>query len=405
MARKQRGQVRTPGGPGPQQHSQPPRPQGGGSWGPLRDSVRRDIEQAAGALAFAAGLHDRLESQRRLFADFPRVMEQLRSGALERVATALARLFEGKEQFDLTRFLRDLPLALGQLAAAEAARKGAPREPASTEGAPGPAAAGDEGAGAAAAAPVETTAAADDGTAAEPGSISTSEGLPTPPSVPISTPPSVPISTPPSVPISTPPSVSLPPATADAISSSNAAAPSSNAAAPSSNAATPSSTPSQPPQPGNGGALAEPPSPRLELRSRLLAAAPQLGKAVVTYRRTVATVRRAAAPRRAPGPWRSDREVLEEARLAVDFARQLFDAYAEAWADQPSQPGSAEAMSAETDRFLAWTQLARYMDVAAPRSQPPPVEKAPDKPSNKQPVNEGSAGADGPPETETAHGV
>jgi len=390
MARKQRGQVRTPGGPGPQQHSQPPRPQGGGSWGPLRDSVRRDIEQAAGALAFAAGLHDRLEAQRRLFADFPRVMEQLRSGALERVATALARLFEGKEQFDLTRFLRDLPLALGQLAAAEAARKGAPREPASTEGAPGPAAAGDEGAGAGAAAPVETTPAGDDGTAAETGSISTSEGLPTPPSVPISTPPSVPIST--------PPSVSLSPSTADATSSSNAAAPSSNAAAP-------SSIPSQPPQPGNSGAPAEPPSPRLELRSRLLAAAPQLGKAVVTYRRTVATVRRAAAPRRAPGPWRSDREVLEEARLAVDFARQLFDAYAEAWADQPSQPGSGEAMSAETDRFLAWTQLARYMDVAAPRSQPPPVEKTSEKPSDKQPVTQGSAGADAPPpEAETAHG-
>ena len=130
MARKPRGQVRTPGGPGPQQHSQPPRPQGGGggSWAPLRDSVRRDIEQATSALAFAAALHDRLESQRRLFADFPRVMEQLRSGALERVATALGRLFEGKEQFELTRFLRDLPLALGQLAAAEAARKGPPRE-------------------------------------------------------------------------------------------------------------------------------------------------------------------------------------------------------------------------------------------------------------------------------------
>src|SRR5438067_9291044 len=130
MARKPRGQVRTPGGPGPQQHSQPPRPQGGGggSWAPLRDSVRRDIEQATSALAFAAALHDRLESQRRLFADFPRVMEQLRSGALERVAAALARLFEGKEQFDLTRFLRDLPLALGQLAAAEAARRGVPKE-------------------------------------------------------------------------------------------------------------------------------------------------------------------------------------------------------------------------------------------------------------------------------------
>src|SRR5207302_648168 len=115
------------------------------------------------------------------------------------------------------------------------------------------------------------------------------------------------------------------------------------------------STPSQLPHPGHGGAPAEPPSPRRVLRSRLLAAVPQLGKAVVTYRRTAATVRRAAAPRRAPGPWRSDRQVLEEACLAVDFARQLFDAYAEAWADQPTQPGSPEAMSAETDRFLAWT--------------------------------------------------
>src|SRR2546423_8015805 len=131
MARKPRGQVRTPGGPGPQQHSQPPRPQGGGggSWAPLLDSVRRDIEQATSALAFAAALHERLESQRRLFADFPRVMEQLRSGALERVAAALARLFEGKDQFDLTRFVRDLPLALAQLAATEAARKGAPSSP------------------------------------------------------------------------------------------------------------------------------------------------------------------------------------------------------------------------------------------------------------------------------------
>ncbi len=385
--------MRTPGGPGPQQHSQPPRPQGGGSWASLRDSVRRDVEQAAGALAFAAALHDRLESQRRLFADFPRVMEQLRSGALERVATALARLFEGKEQFDLTRFLRDLPLALGQLAAAEAARKSAPREPAPAEAAPAPAAAGDEGA--VAAPPGETAAASEAEASAEPGSIATAEGLPTPPSVPISTPPSVPISTSDATATAT----SNPPST-----------PTSNLTSTSTPISTPIPTPSQfAGQPVNGGAPAEPPSPRLELRSRLLAAAPQLGKAVVTYRRTVATVRRAAAPRRAPGPWRSDREVLEEARQAVDFARQLFDAYAEAWADQPTQPGSGEAMSAETDRFLAWTQLARYMDVAAPRSQPPPpTEKAPDKPSekgpDKQPVTQGSAGAGAPPpEAETAH--
>src|SRR5439155_21862437 len=133
------------------------------------------------------------------------------------------------------------------------------------------------------------------------------------------------------------------------------------------------------------GAAPEPPSPRLELRGRPLAAAPQLGKAVVTYRRNVSNVRRAAATRRAPGPWRSDREVLEEARLAVDFARQLFDAYAEAWADQPTQPGSPEAMSAEPDRFLAWTQLARYMDVPPPRSQPPPIPKPPDN----QPATQG----------------
>src|SRR5215470_2522327 len=135
MAKKPRGQVRTQGGPGQGPHSQPPRPQGGGSWAPLRDAVRRDIEQATSALGFAAALHERLEAQRRLFADFPRVMEQLRSGALERVATALARLFEGKEQFDLMRFLRDLPLALAQLAAAEAARKAAPKEGASPEAA------------------------------------------------------------------------------------------------------------------------------------------------------------------------------------------------------------------------------------------------------------------------------
>jgi len=92
----------------------------------------------------------------------------------------------------------------------------------------------------------------------------------------------------------------------------------------------------------------------------------------------------------------------------VDFARQLFDAYAEAWADQPTQPGAAEAMSAETDRFLAWTQLVRYMDVAAPRSQPPPVEKAPEKPpetEGKQSVTQGSAGAGGSPEAETAPGA
>src|SRR6266852_4595895 len=286
MARKPRGQVRTPGGPGPQPHSQPPRPQGGSSWASLRDAVRRDIEQAASALAFAASLHERLEAQRRLFADFPRVMEQLRSGALERVATALARLFEGKEQFDLTRFLRDLPLALGQLAAAEAARKSAPREPASPEAGAPPAAAGEEAAAAAevpaeAATPASTdeAPASSDGTStAAPGSTS----IPTPVSI--------------ATPISTPPLSSPSPSTSPSTSPSPSTFPSTP---------TPTSTStsvSDAAPPGNGGAAPEPPSPRLELRSRLLAAAPPLGKAVVTYRRTAATVRRAAAPRRAPGP-------------------------------------------------------------------------------------------------------
>src|SRR5438105_9696043 len=135
MVRKLRGKGRPPGAPASQPQGARPQ-QGGGGWAPLRDAVRRDIEQAVSSLAFASALHERLESQRRLFADFPRVMEQLRSGALERVSSALARLFEGKEQFDLMRFLRDLPLALGQLAAAEAARKGPPRESAASEAAP-----------------------------------------------------------------------------------------------------------------------------------------------------------------------------------------------------------------------------------------------------------------------------
>lgn len=398
MARKPRGQGRPPGAPGPQQHSQPPRPQGGGSWGPLRDSVRRDVEQASSALAFAAALHDRLESQRRLFADFPRVMEQMRSGALERVATALARLFEGKEQFDLTRFLRDLPLALAQLAAAEAARKGAPREASSPD--MSQVAAAERGSAqdrpgvvpAATVAPVER----DTPTPQAPGTPAADEpaGLhPAPVGEVPSEPPDAPAASarPSATSAPIPPASAIPgmegatPASASSVDAAASAAPAAAAVAPGSNGA------------GNGSGTPEPPSPRLELRSRLLAAAPQLGRAVVTYRRTVATVRRAASPRRAPGPWRSDREVLEEARLAVDFARQLFDAYAEAWADQPTQPGSAEAMSAETDRFLAWTQLARYTEVASPRSQPPPAEKKADETSEKQPVTQGTAGAGASP--------
>ena len=281
---------------------------------------------------------------------------------MERVGTALSRLFEGKEQFDLTRFLRDLPLALAQLAAAETARKGAP-------------------AAAAPSADVKSEPATTEPAATQLAPATTPEVAPAG---------------------SSPAAETQSPATAAEATSSEAT--------PSTESSTAQSALSEPkPQSTNGGAPAEVPSPRLELRGRLLAAAPQLTKAVLTYRRTVTTVRRAAAPRRAPGPWRSDREVLEEARLAVDFARQMFDAYAAAWADQPTQPGIADSMSAETDRFLAWTQLARYMDVAAPRSQPPPIEKPVEKPpesaGEKQPVTQGSAGAGGAPaEGEPAHG-
>jgi hypothetical protein len=105
-------------------------------------------------------------------------------------------------------------------------------------------------------------------------------------------------------------------------------------------------------------------SPRLELRAKLLAAAPQLAKAAAGYRRNVATLKRAAQPRRSPGPWRADREVLEEARRAVEFVHKLYDAYAEAWADQPLPLKLHEQTSAEVDRFLAWTQLDRYVELA-----------------------------------------
>ena len=302
MATRKPKQRRGPPPPGAPREARPGPPGASdGGWAPLRDSIRRDVEQALAALAFAGTVHERLESQRRLFADFPRVIEQIRSGPLERVASSLARLYEGKEQFDLSRFLRDLPLALARLAATEAKRSAPPPpaekasesapQPAGGESAPQPAGgesapppAGGNGAGVATA-----------GEAAQPPE----GGAPSEPSAQ--------------------PGAS--PAQADA-------------AAPTESEAPQASTP--PPAPPAEAPPAGPPSHRVELRTRMLAAVPQLSRAVLTYRRTVATVRRAAAPRRSPGPWRSDREVLEEAQLAVEFAQQMFDAYAEAWADQPA---------------------------------------------------------------------
>src|SRR5256885_16382743 len=119
---------------------------GGGGWAPLRDSIRRDVEQAVSALAFAERLHQKLDTQRRAFLDFPRVMEQLRSGAMERLTASLSRLYEGGQGFDLQRFLRDLPMALAQLAAADKSKSQPPpaetgTTPAAEAAAPPPAAA------------------------------------------------------------------------------------------------------------------------------------------------------------------------------------------------------------------------------------------------------------------------
>jgi len=256
---------------------------GGGGWGPLRDSIRRDVEQAVSALAFAERLHQKMDTQRRAFLDFPRIMEQLRSGAVERLTAALSRLYEGGQGFDLQRFLRDLPLALAQLAAADK-----------------------------------------------------SKSLPPAPDAPAQVAAPIPEPTP-------PPEPEAPKAIEPAPAPPEAAAPL---------------------------------SPRLELRAKLLAAAPNLAKAAQSYRRNVANLRRAAAPRRSPGPWRADREVLEEARRAVEFVQKLYDAYAEAWADQPLAKDLGDQTAAELDRFLAWTQLDRYVELAVlastntPRARP-----------------------------------
>lgn len=308
-------------GPG-QGGAQPQRPQGapggggGGGWGPLRDAVRRDVEQAVSALAFAERLHQKMDTQRRAFLDFPRVMEQLRSGAMERLTAALSRLYEGGQGFDLARFVRDLPLALAHLAAADKS-KSAPPPPAAANGA-----------APANAAPGESAAAA-------------------------------------------------PPADAPALAADAPA-----------------------PAPAAEAAPA-PVSPRLELRARLLAAAPNLGKAAQSFRRNVATIRRAAQPRRSPGPWRADREVLEEAHRAVEFVQKLYDTYAEAWADEPLPPNLHAETAAELDRFLAWTQLDRYVELAVLASTNLP---RPAKPG-QQVFSAARESVSNPPATEASPGV
>jgi len=319
-------------GAGPGAGPQPQKPgagaAGGGGWAPLRDSIRRDVEQAISALAFAERLHQKMDTQRRAFLDFPRIMEQLRSGAVERLTASLSRLYEGGQGFDLQRFLRDLPLALGQLAAADKT-KSQPPPPAVQPAPPG----------------VQPPA---------PAPAEAGAGTLPPPALAADAP-----------------------------------------AAPLTEAPTPAPVPEPEPAP------AAPVSPRLELRSKFLAAAPNLSKAAQSYRRNVATLRRAALPRRSPGPWRADREVLEEARRAVEFVQKLYDAYADGWADQPLTKDLGDQTAAELDRFLAWTQLDRYVELAvlastnAPRPSRPGqhVISAAKEVVSQPPVTEASPGA------------
>src|SRR6267142_279463 len=224
------------------------------------------------------GQPQKLGTQSRALLRFPRVEEQNPSEAVERLTASLSRLYEGGQGFDLQRFLRDLPLALGQLAVADKSRSRPP--PADPQAAAAPATPPPT--------PAEQATTAETAAAAEPDAV---------PAAPTAEP-------------------------------------------------------------------AAPVSPRLELRAKLLAAAPNLARAAQTYRRNVATLRRAAAPRRSPGPWRADREVLEEARRAVAFVQKLYDAYADAWADQPLTKDLGDQTAAELDRFLAWTQLDRYVELA-----------------------------------------
>jgi hypothetical protein len=82
--------------------------------------------------------------------------------------------------------------------------------------------------------------------------------------------------------------------------------------------------------------------------------------------------------------------------------QKLYDAYAEAWADQPLPKDLGDQTAGELDRFLAWTQLDRYVELAvlastnAPRPGKPGqhVISAPKEVASQPlPVTEASPGA------------
>ena len=356
----QDGQARAGGaaGSGAPQGSRPPHPRPGSGpqqnkgpgWLQLRDSVRRDLEVSLQSLSFLERFGEGLDSQRRLFVDFPRITEELRTGAMERLASSLERLYEGGQgTLDLTRFLRDLPLALGHLASAELAARRQQQQQAAAKAAP--AAHGTESTAAAPGAVAGDSSPAAEGShdASVEAAVDAAAEGPAQGSIEASAPEA---------------SDSIARETAESDAGNESAAPAAEAAAQKPAEAADEPAQSEPKQ--------EAVSPRVELRTRLLAAAPMLSKAAQAFRRNTATVRRAAGPRRAIGPWRSDREVLDQARRAIEFANKIYDAYAEAWADAPLAKNAGPEVAAEMDRFLAWTQLSRYGEVARAQSPSQP---------------------------------
>jgi hypothetical protein len=296
----------------------------GANWVQVRDAVRRDLEVGLQSLSFLERFGEGLDSQRRLFVDFPRVTEELRTGAMERLASAMEHLYEGEQgSLDLARFLRDLPLALGHLAQAEFAAHRQKQQ---------------QAAAAAKRATESANATAPDAEASADGTTS-----------------------------EIPDQVGDATSAGEAVEASGAADESSGAAtgaAENDSGAATAAAETEAVKAPEAEAAKPDISPRVELRTRLLAAAPNLGKAAQAFRRNSGTVRRAAAPRRAVGPWRSDKEVLDQARRAIEFANKVYDAYAEAWNDAPLAKNAGPEAAAEMDRFLAWTQLSRYGEVA-----------------------------------------
>jgi len=127
---------------------------------------------------------------------------------------------------------------------------------------------------------------------------------------------------------------------------------------------------------------------------------PDLSKAAQSYRRNVATLRRAAlrAVRRTRGAPTAKSSRKPGARSSS--WQKLYDAYADGWADQPLTKDPGDQTAAELESFLAWTQLDRYVELAvlastnAPRPSRPGqhVISAAKEVVSQPPVTEASPG-------------